>query len=283
MKYLRNFETIQEVQSFIQNFDGNYNALLSCDEAPTPLIITSGEPGPDYSTPFYIENAEQEQGYVKVHVFVNHSADTPLSFEVEYSYDAEEWTSMGIVSVDNSPITSPVVNSGQRIYLRANTPSWMNGTLYSDYINVNEYATIEFSSSDETSLLYTVGGNIMSLIYGSNFTGRETTFPANTFGNFSGILGHNGMSVIDASELILPATELTPSCYDNLLQLYIEATIENSPILAKANTLAFNCYRGVSGLMYDSSSLAREDSIAYINNPLYNIGTHGYAIGYPVQ
>ena len=47
MKHLKHFESAQEAQTFISNFDGNYGVLLSCDEIPTPFII---EPTPPVIT-----------------------------------------------------------------------------------------------------------------------------------------------------------------------------------------------------------------------------------------
>ena len=45
MKYLRNFETAEEGNSFIENFDGNYGVLMSCNEFPGVPYIIQGNGG----------------------------------------------------------------------------------------------------------------------------------------------------------------------------------------------------------------------------------------------
>ena len=52
MKYLRNFETGEEADSFVNRFEGNYGVLLSCDGFPVPLIIVPLSPSDGVSVTF---------------------------------------------------------------------------------------------------------------------------------------------------------------------------------------------------------------------------------------
>lgn len=58
MKYLRNFETGEEANSFLNRFEGNYGVLLSCDEFPVPLIIVPLSPSDGVSVTFETSNKE---------------------------------------------------------------------------------------------------------------------------------------------------------------------------------------------------------------------------------
>ena len=83
---------------------------------------------------------------------------------------------------------------------------------------------------------FNVQGNIMSLLYGDNFEGVET---------FSSIDGYDfynlfsGTSVVDASNLILPATALTQNCYNSMFAYC--SSLTQAPSLP-ATTLAQRCY-----------------------------------------
>ena len=89
-----------------------------------------------------------------------------------------------------------------------------------------------------SGITYTLGGNIMSLVYGSDFTG-QTEF--NTTNNFKSLFSNcTGLTSID--NLILPATTLTNSCYYEMFRGC--SSLVTAPDLP-ATTLAQECYRGM--------------------------------------
>ena len=84
-------------------------------------------------------------------------------------------------------------------------------------------------------------GNVMSLLYGSSFA-NKTSLPANTTGNLKALFAdcsstQNGLT--DASNLILPATELHTASYQYMFW-HCEALVKG-PVLP-ATTLAQSCY-----------------------------------------
>ena len=85
---------------------------------------------------------------------------------------------------------------------------------------------------------FNVEGNIMSLIYGDNYN-NQTSLP--TTGTFSSLF-KNATHLISASELQLPATTLTSTCYASMFQGCTSLTA--APELP-ATTLAGSCYQAM--------------------------------------
>lgn len=92
---------------------------------------------------------------------------------------------------------------------------------------------------------YDVSGNIMSLVYGDNFIG-QTTLPADyTFCClWNGDETNKTGRVVNAENLILPATTMRPHCYRSLLGN--NPYLVSAPVLP-ATTLANSCYRYMFG------------------------------------
>ena len=246
------------------------HALFGGVQREEILILNYDE---QYTIPFYVENPMETT--IELYFYYNTNESGILNIPIERSYDNNSWTSIGTLTKDNVETNHVQLEPNQRVYFRANTPTW-----YEDNGNGSAHLSWSYQSID-CSLIY--GGNIMSLLYGSNFTGRETTFPANSSNNFQSLFNAS-IYTYDASNLILPATELTPYCYCCLLWQQEGNTLENAPVLAKATTLAEGCYDSVTGLGYGSAAeRAMLDSEIYINNPLYEGNEHGWAITYSVN
>lgn len=79
-------------------------------------------------------------------------------------------------------------------------------------------------------------GNIMSLLYGDNFSGQTTL---TTTYLFCGLFEYNTAKIVSARNLILPATTLTQGCY---LEMFQYSTLQEAPVLP-ATTLTTSCYR----------------------------------------
>lgn len=182
-------------------------------------MVYQKQSGPDYSEPFYVENISDADETLSI-VKSNNSAPT---LEIEYSTDRTTWQTLGTTS---TTALTRTLAPGEKLYLRCDTDEgWgVSGTN---------------GSSNRISGCSKVGGNIMSLIYGSSFTGSETTFKNSTFQTFRSLFDSDNV-VEDAKDLLLPATTLVPNCYRSLFGNCTNLT--TAPDLSATN-LAENCYR----------------------------------------
>ncbi|MEE3443227.1 MAG: hypothetical protein VZQ49_00070 [Methanobrevibacter sp.] len=98
----------------------------------------------------------------------------------------------------------------------------------------------KFSSSGNFNAM----GNIMSLVYGDNFANQTTLSDYHLRKLFS-----DCTTLVDASNLILPATTIGISCYYDMFQNC--SSLTTTPELP-ANTLANYCY---NGMFYNCTSL----------------------------
>ena len=114
---------------------------------------------------------------------------------------------------------------------------------------VDEEMYASFSSEDNTqlsSMYFNVYGNIMSLVYGDDFYGKEMVEdPDWTFG-FYYLFGYS--SIVSAEDLILPNNTI-PLCYCSMFEEC--GSLEKAPELP-ATTLADTCY---GNMFYDCTSL----------------------------
>lgn len=141
-------------------------------------------------------------------------------YTIEYSKNGGEWTTLTPTSAG----TRITVVSGDTLQFRGN-----NATYYTAYN--------AFSNFQGSSALFSVKGNIMSLIDATNFSTLTTLSSAYTFGNL-----FLGIRVTDASNLVLPATALTANCYRSLFQNC--TSLASAPALP-ATTLAESCYESM--------------------------------------
>lgn len=193
------------------------------DPEPEPEPV-----GPDYTEPFYVENISNEEETLSI---VKSNSNAP-TLTIEYSTDKTTWNTLGTTS---TTALTRTLAPGEKVYLRCSTNVW--------YSNYNGNNIIGISK---------VGGNIMSLLYGSNFTGEERTFPNNDSYSL-GYLFYSGLSNIsrlqNASELLLPATTLTEYCYYSMFMNC--SSLTSAPELP-ATTLVSYCY---SYMFYGCTSL----------------------------
>ena len=222
MKHLRLFPNAQVRDSVLADID--YPVLHSTDGVG--IGVKPGVPGPDYSEPFYVENITQQTETLRITGYDNGESDPAsyLEIPVEFSTDGTNWSSLGTTGAE--PLTR-TLQPGDKVYLRATTNVWC------------EYQRDPYIDHGCTILgVSKVGGNIMSLLYGSNFNGRETTFPNGSTFNFKMLFNYNE-TLVSASELILPATTLTQQCYQQMF--YGCTSLTTAPELP-ATTLARSCY-----------------------------------------
>ena len=172
---------------------------------------------------FYVEDVSGSDNTLSI---TKTFFDAP-DVEVFYSTDQQNWSSMGTTS--DTAITATIPANG-KLYLKATADTWSDDGTDWNYINA--------------SGAHNVGGNIMSLLYGDNYT-NQTTFPTgsayNFYGLFSVMIGTSHL--ISAEDLILPATTLAESCY---AYMFSECTsLTTAPATLPATILAQSCYQGM--------------------------------------
>ena len=142
---------------------------------------------------------------------------TPDLRGVEYSVNSGEW----IVITGNDDIT---LSQGDKVKFRGTSGG--DGLFYGS-----------------NTLMFKVYGNIESLEYGDDFVGQTSTSVMFN-GCFYGCTG-----LVDAENLVLPATTLTEYCYKDMFENCTSLT--TAPALP-ATTLADFCY---DSMFYDCTSL----------------------------
>ena len=162
-------------------------------------------PPHDYSQ-YYLTFVAKESGTFQ---FTNNSLD--------YSLDnGSTWTTLA----SNTP--TPTVNAGDKILWKATLTPSSNGIG-------------RFSSTGQ----FDVEGNTMSLLYGDNFIG-EDDLTGKDYAFYNLFSGCTGMT--SAENLVLPATTLATSCYQQMFKGCTNLT--TAPELS-ATTLAGYCYNSM--------------------------------------
>lgn len=142
--------------------------------------------------------------------------------------NTENWISNTMSNLKQSADTIDIFDlvAGDKIYLKGD-----NNGLFSGY-NVLKF---KFNSNAKVKIY----GNIMSLLWGDNFISNmnEIKYSYTFIGIFSG-LSH----LVDASNLILPATVLSEGCYCDMFRGCSMLTC--GPELL-AQKLVKNCYQGM--------------------------------------
>ena len=139
--------------------------------------------------------------------------------DIEYSLDKKRWKTLP------AGVSSPTINAGEKIYFKASglvpMQDWDEGNV----------GIGTFSCTGKCN----VGGNIMSLLYGDDFVGQTSLKGTYQFYK----LFNNNTKIVDASQLVLPATTLAEQCYSSMFSGCTSLT--TAPELP-ATTLANYCY-----------------------------------------
>ena len=191
-----------------------------------------------------VQDALYENEYFTIEVINNNtqisflargSISSNLTDKLKYSLDdGTTWNSFTtIIDVSGHPATDLMtLNSGDRIMLKA-----QNLGVYTEGSgNSNGTFTILTSNAG----YYNVSGNIMSLAYGDNFRDKKSLagLPSYYFANLFNPINYQH-NLVDASNLILPATTLSEYCYYRMFNLCHQ--LNTAPELP-ATTLADYCY-----------------------------------------
>ena len=164
-------------------------------------IYKGGEDLGQYGEYFWVEN----NGRYNANIYVIQSGYSSDTVSVEYSYDKQKWTSLKASLMLDSYFTLAI---GERVYIRGNNKT-VNSSGYT-------YEWNGFTSNRSTNVLH-IGGNIMSLFYGDKFktaTVFDNSVKAHCMGMFVGFAG-----LTDASQLVLPVKDIsTVSTYGYMFQ-----------------------------------------------------------------
>lgn len=174
--------------------------------------------------PFYIEDISGSENTVSI----TKGGSSARTLNLEYSTDGSEW----ITTTMNSGTTANTftIPANGKLYFRGVNNYW--GQKY-NYSPVHGKCNIITCSGN-----HNVGGNIMSLLYGSEFKDK-TEFPTNGGYEFY-YLFTNNTTLVNAQDLQLPATTLTSYCYQSMFSSC--SSLTTAPELP-ATTLATYCYR----------------------------------------
>ena len=150
-------------------------------------------------------------------------------------------------ALDNATIEVYPQYTDSKLYYKIDNEEWKEFNNNSKTISLNTSSKIMFKETLTSSRLratrfkcssghINVYGNIMSLVYGDDFIGKTT------MSDFSLEQVFNGSNIINAGNLILPATTLSNACYSNMF--YNCASLTQAPQLP-ATTLKLSCYAGM--------------------------------------
>ena len=163
--------------------------------------------------------------------------------DIQYSTDTTTWNNWN----ENVSLS---MQTGNIVYFK--------GSYILNDPNVNELQ--QFITT--TDKMFNVQGNIMSLIYGDNFVGQTSLSGydncfSHLFTNTASIGAPNvlKLKIINANNLILPATTLADDCYKFM---FLDCSSLTSTPSLPATTLTTRCY---CGMFYGCTSLTSAPSL----------------------
>lgn len=194
------------------------------------VVWQNTPPGPAYDEQ-YLTIEALEDG--ELWMGSTHSGNTGTT--VEYSTDnGQTWSQMSVVS-SYTEATKVQLHTGDKCLFRGDNPRYHKGVGTPSYATHFVYST----GGTDTGIAnsqghFNVYGNVMSLINSTGFTtAKDFSQDYALFGLFY------SSKVVNASNLILPATGLTRSCYTAMFQAC--GSLTTAPELP-ATTLAYSCY-----------------------------------------
>lgn len=206
------------------------------------IVWEPGEPH-DYSSDYLtFKNVGNNQG-----VFMFHSASGfSQDLDIEISKNNGPWTHYSAATVENRTLSRGDIMSVKGL----------NSTYTYEYDNGLRHNPSQMWISGDTR--YHIFGNIMSLVYGDNFSGQTaldksigwTFFSMFARSDSHGADARVNNNCVNAKNLSLPATSLAKACYFHLLY----GTYITRPPKLPATELENACYRG----MFETCDLLKE-------------------------
>lgn len=184
---------------------------------------------------FTATNISENAGFWKIRIPV--AVTETMIPSISYSTDnGDNWTTVNNDTSKSDYLDINIlVGAGKSVLIKSNSTQW--GTTYSTFAD----NTRMWPGTAGT--LWTVSGNIMSLVYGDNFIG-QTSFPNNNEYWFTALFAYNNYVInpllVDASNLVLPATNVPASAYR--IMFYNRTALTGAPDLTAATTTSNNVY-----------------------------------------
>lgn len=190
-----------------------------------------------YFTTFGSETLSSDTN-VQYLVSMGQNVSTSALSYIEYSIDnGITWTKVNNQDNQYVSITTPSVSKTTKVLWRGENKALSSGTTYNDSTNGSYMTTIKcMDSSTLMSCSFDAEGNIMSLLYGSDFK-NKTTFPTDSVYTFAGLFYKS--TIKDCSNLIMPATTMVSDCYNDMFR---QSQVVIPPVLS-APTVGNTCYK----------------------------------------
>ena len=234
-------------------------AIYSLGEKVWPTV----EPEPvDYSKQYFRISPERNI-YAEIILNIGSLGDGNVeNYDLYYKINYENnWTK--------------ITSTETKLKLRENTYVELKGVNDKLCKSSDDYFHIRSANSLYNHI---VSGNIMSLLYGDDFIGKNELKSSSSFSR----LFKADTNLSDASNLILPATTLTPWCYDSMF--WFCSSLNTAPELP-ATTLEKYCYGSMfyycSKLNYVKANFTTEPSSTYTDSWLYNVSPTGTFVANP--
>lgn len=210
----------------VTTVDGGYTAQCS--------VSVSEEH--DYSKDYFTIESLETSNEIKIQKV------SGTNFTIQFSLD--NGVSWNNVTNTSAGATIATLNSGEKVILKGNVETY--ATAY------NKYNHFIGSKS------FKVYGNVMSLINGDNFT-TNSEFSTSTTFNLCGLF-YDSTNLIDAYNLVLPASSCTDSCYNGMFRGCTNLSV--GPSILPATQAEHDCY---SSMFEGCINLETAPEISLIN------------------
>lgn len=213
MKYINLFET-QAAYDAAEKYYPNVSYIEATDE----VVYQENNPTHDYSKDYLTFEALESGTFT-----LNIGANLNSSYMTSISYSTDDGTTWVDTTIDATAqtITTPTIAQGGKVLWKG-----VGNQMFYDWNN-----KCQFSSTGT----FNASGNIMSLLYGDNFADK-TSFITNEKA-FTQLFQET--SLVNAKNLVLPATNLNAWCYRQMF--YGCTALTTAPSILPATTLAENC------------------------------------------
>ena len=186
-------------------------------------------------TCIYAPTHHYENDYLTFRIRTNgkvywHSNGSGQAKTIEYSLNDGAWTSLA--ATDASSYID--VSTNDIVRFRGTNTSYAGSKANYSGFGYGERGISAAEGYDTDAAEFDIEGNIMSLVYGDNFTGN--TAMTGTY-NFCSIF--KKAKCVSAENLVLPSTTLTQYCYRAMFSWCTKLT---TPPALPATTLAQGCY-----------------------------------------
>ena len=228
MKYLKKFENHTQYESYIATDFAKPNVSYCVTEGDVHYNPIPHDYSEDYLTFVALESGTFT-------LTIGSAVSQSILSSISYSTDGgETWNTTNNVNSQTVTITTPTISEGEKVLWKG------SGTGVSTTINNSNRPSTSsiFSSSGE----FNVEGNIMSLIYGDDFSDEDSV--EGTY-NFALLFYSYNMpdtaKVVSAKNMVLPIDNVTTCCYFRMFQ--------SCPLLEEAPSSIDATSIGASGCM----------------------------------